>query len=105
MGTYTLNRNRLLLSRCLFFLHVIRLSAGLAAPWSLTVPRGQKVETRLELQPGLTAPLAQGAVVGKVVATWNGKVLGEAPLVAQTAVEKSGWLMLGWQHLMRLIGR
>ena len=80
-------------------------AAGLAGPWSLTVPRGQKVETRIELQPGLTAPLAQGATVGKVVATANGKTLAEAPLVTQAAVEKSGWLMLGWQHLMRLIGR
>ncbi len=80
-------------------------SAGLATPWSLTVPRGQKVETRIELKPDLEAPLAQGAIIGKVVATSNGKPLGEAPLVALSAVEKSGWMLRGWQHLKRLIGR
>ena len=80
-------------------------SAGLVTPWSLTVPRGQKVETRIELKPNLEAPLAQGAIIGKVVATSNGKPLGEAPLVALSAVEKSGWVLRGWQHLKRLIGR
>ncbi len=80
-------------------------SAGLANPWSLTVPRGQKVDTRIEFLPDLRAPLAQGAIVGKVVATSNGKTLAEAPLVAQASVEKSGWLLLGWQHLKRLVGR
>ena len=79
--------------------------AGLAAPWNLTVPRGQKVETAVELSPGLEAPVAKGAVVGKVVATSNGKSLGEAPLVAQADVERAGFLMRGWQHIAKLFGK
>lgn len=79
--------------------------AGLAAPWNLTVPRGQKVETAFELTPGLEAPVAKGAVVGKVVATSNGKSLGETPLVAQADVERAGFLMRGWQHIAKLFGK
>ena len=79
--------------------------AGLAAPWNLTVPRGQKVETAVELTPGLEAPIAKGAVVGKVVATSNGKSLGETPLVAQADVERAGFLMRGWQHIAKLFGK
>lgn len=79
--------------------------AGLAAPWSLTVPRGQKVETNVELTPGLEAPVAKGAVVGKVVATSNGKPVGEAALVAQADVERAGFLMRGWQHIAKLFGK
>jgi len=80
-------------------------AAGLAAPWMLTVPRGQPVQTAVEIQPGLEAPIAKGAVMGKVVATSNGKPVGEAPLVAQAAVERSGLLLLGWQHLTKLFGK
>ena len=74
-------------------------AAGLAAPWMVTVPRGQQVQTAVQLTPGLEAPVAKGAVVGKVVATANGKTVGEAPLVAQTDVERAGLLLRGWQYL------
>jgi D-alanyl-D-alanine carboxypeptidase (penicillin-binding protein 5/6) len=79
--------------------------AGLGSPWILTVPRGTTVQTVVELKPGLEAPVAKGAVIGKVVATANGKPVGEAPLVAQADVERSGLLLLGWQHLLQLIGK
>ena len=80
-------------------------AAGLGAPWMLTVPRGQQVQTAVEIKPGLEAPVAKGAVVGKVVATSNGKTVGEAPLVALAEVERSGLLLRGWQHLMKLLGK
>jgi D-alanyl-D-alanine carboxypeptidase (penicillin-binding protein 5/6) len=63
------------------------------------------VQTAVELKAGLEAPVAKGAVIGKVVATANGKPVGEAPLVAQADVERSGLLLLGWQHLLQLIGK
>ncbi len=80
-------------------------AAGLGAPWMLTVPRGQQVQTAMELKPGLEAPVAKGAVIGKVVATSNGKTVGEAPLVALAEVERSGLLLRGWQHVMKLFGK
>jgi len=71
----------------------------------LTVPRGQQIQTSVELKPGLEAPVAKGAVIGKVVATSNGKPMGEAPLVALADVERSGMLQRMWQHLAKLLGR
>jgi len=80
-------------------------AAGLGSPWMLTVPRGQQVQTAVQLNPGLEAPVAKGAVIGKVVATSNGKTVGETPLVAQADVERSGLLLRGWQHLLKLFGK
>jgi D-alanyl-D-alanine carboxypeptidase (penicillin-binding protein 5/6) len=80
-------------------------AAGLGTPWMLTVPRGTPVQTAVELKPDLEAPIAKGAVIGKVVAMSNGKPVGEAPLVAQAEVERSGWLLLAWQHVSRLFGK
>ena len=80
-------------------------AAGLGSPWMLTVPRGTAVQTAVQLNPGLEAPLAKGAVIGKVVATSNGKPVGEAPLVARAEVERSGMLLRGWQHLLKLFGK
>jgi D-alanyl-D-alanine carboxypeptidase (penicillin-binding protein 5/6) len=68
-------------------------AAGVAQAWTLVVPKGQSatVQTTVVLTPGLTAPIAPGAVVGKIVATAGGKPLGEAPIVALAAVERAGF--------------
>ena len=80
-------------------------AAVLGAPWLLTVPRGQQVQTAIEIKPNLEAPVAKGAVIGKVIATSNGKTVGETPLVAQAEVERSGLLLRLWQHITRLFGK
>jgi D-alanyl-D-alanine carboxypeptidase (penicillin-binding protein 5/6) len=80
-------------------------AAGLGAPWTLTVPRGQQVQTAVQLKPDLQAPIAKGAVIGKVIATSNGKPVGEAPLVAQADVERAGLMLRTWQHVTRLFGK
>jgi D-alanyl-D-alanine carboxypeptidase (penicillin-binding protein 5/6) len=68
-------------------------TAGVAQAWTLVVPKGQgaTVQTSVALTPGLTAPIAKGAVIGKIVATAGGKQLGEAPIVALAAVERAGF--------------
>ncbi|MDE2594083.1 MAG: D-alanyl-D-alanine carboxypeptidase [Burkholderiales bacterium] len=80
--------------------------AGLAQDWSLTLPRGQSqaLSTSVQLDPHLTAPIAKGAVIGKVVAMLDHKPYAERPLVAQQAVAHSGLLRSAWQHLRRLSG-
>ncbi|MFL6695369.1 MAG: D-alanyl-D-alanine carboxypeptidase family protein [Ramlibacter sp.] len=80
-------------------------TAGLAAPWTITVPRGQQVQTRSQIRTDLEAPVAKGTVIGKVVATSNGKPVGEAPLVAQADVERSGFMRRSWQHVTKLLGK
>lgn len=76
-------------------------TAGVARAWSLLVPKGQgaAVKTAVTLNPGLEAPIAKGAVIGKVVATANGKTLGEAPVVALAAVERAGFFQRMRQHV------
>jgi D-alanyl-D-alanine carboxypeptidase (penicillin-binding protein 5/6) len=80
-------------------------AAGLGAPWTITVPRGQKVSTSVQVKPDLEAPVAKGAVIGKIVAESNGKQVAETPLVAQAEVERAGFLLRMWQHFMRLFGK
>src|SRR4051812_7684318 len=54
---------------------VPEVAAGVAQAWTLVVPKGQSaaVQTAVTLNPNLEAPIARGAVIGKVVATANGK--------------------------------
>ena len=59
----------------------------------------------MEVKAGLEAPLTKGTVVGKVLATSNGKTVSEATLVAQSDVERSGLLLRGWQHVTKLFGK
>lgn len=80
-------------------------AAGLGAPWTLTVPRGQQVQTAVQVKPDLEAPIAKGAVIGKVVATSNGKPVGEAPLVAQAEVERAGIFQRTWQRVTRMFSK
>ena len=76
-------------------------AAGLGSPWTLTVPRGQKLQTSVQVKPDLEAPVAKGAVIGKVIAESNGKQIGETPLVAQADVERSGFVMRLWQRMTK----
>ena len=80
-------------------------AAGLGSPWTVTVPRGQQVQTSMQLKSDLEAPVAKGAVIGKVVASSNGKPVGEAPLVAQADVERAGLLLRTWQRVTKLFGK
>ena len=68
-------------------------AAGPAQALTLVVPKGQAatVQTTVSLNPNLEAPIAKGAVIGKVVATVGGKPVGEAPVVALAAVERAGF--------------
>ncbi|QHI98462.1 serine-type D-Ala-D-Ala carboxypeptidase [Xylophilus rhododendri] len=91
--------NAVVASPAVRFGTVDTVAAGLQSPWSLMVPRGQQVQTTTEVLPNLEAPVAKGAVIGKVVAKVNGQPVGEAPLVAQAEVLRAGFLMRTWQRL------
>lgn len=80
-------------------------AAGLSAPWLVTVPRGQQVQTAVEMLPNLEAPIAKGAVVGMVIATANGKTVAKTPLLAQADVERAGLVLRMWQHVTQLFGK
>jgi D-alanyl-D-alanine carboxypeptidase (penicillin-binding protein 5/6) len=80
---------------------------GLAADWNLLVPRGQasRLQPTVQLNPGVTAPVAKGAPLGKVVLMLDGKAYAEQPVVALEAVEKSGIFLRAWQHLRKLVSK
>ena len=81
--------------------------AVLQQDFSLLVPRGQaqQVKTSVQYTPGLTAPIQQGAVVGKIVATIDGQTYAEQPLVAQQAVEEAGFFKRLWQRILSWFGK
>ena len=80
-------------------------AAALASPWTVTVPRGQQVRTSVQIKPDLEAPVAKGAVIGKVIAESNGKPVGEAQLVAQADVERAGLMLRTWQRAAKMFGK
>ena len=82
-------------------------TAGVAQAWTLMVPKGQAatVQTAVTLTPGLEAPIAKGAVIGKVVATAGGKQLGEAPVTALAGVERAGFFQRIGQRISGLFSK
>ena len=74
---------------------------GLAENFNVTMPKGQadKIKTQLVVQPKLNAPLAKGQVVGKLVASLDGKVIAEKPLVALKPVEEAGFFARMIDHI------
>jgi D-alanyl-D-alanine carboxypeptidase (penicillin-binding protein 5/6) len=80
-------------------------AVGLVNDWGVTVPRGQvaQVHTVVEMNPELSAPIEKGAVVGKIVATLDGKPFTSQPLVALVSVERSGFFRRAWQHVRQLM--
>ncbi|HVC12879.1 MAG TPA: D-alanyl-D-alanine carboxypeptidase family protein [Burkholderiales bacterium] len=79
-------------------------AAGVAQPLYVTAPLGQLGELTVEtrFQPRVPAPVAKGQTVGEVTASYGGKTLVSAPLVALEAVPAGGvWpklrdSVLGW---------
>lgn len=74
---------------------------GIVDALATTMPKGQadNIETKLQVNPELSAPLKQGQVVGKITAISNGKVVAEQPLVVLKAVEESGFFARLIDHI------
>ena len=76
-------------------------SVGLAENMAVTLPRGQgaNVKTQLVVNPSINAPIQKGQVIGKLVATLDGKMLTEKPLVALEAVEEASFFARMMDHI------
>jgi len=80
------------------------LPVGVTQDVVLTRPKGQQPpERRLVLDEPLVAPIAQGAVVGRLELLEGDRILQTRPLVALEAVEQGGWWSRWPQHLYRLV--
>ena len=75
------------------------------APFAATVQKGAstRVETVIELPETLTAPIAAGETVGRVVYRLDGKEIGAVPIVAAECVEKIGFGTLFWRILQQFL--
>lgn len=65
-----------------------------AAAVYVTVPAGaaSRLKARLQSRQPLLAPVRAGQPLGRVTISLDGRVLTEFPVVAATAIAKSGWL-------------
>jgi len=78
-----------------------RVKAGFKDDLVVTVPKGEGDKLKAELvslQP-LVAPVAQGQRVGALRVSFDGKPLGEFPLLALQAVEPAGLVARAWDTL------
>lgn len=78
-----------------------QVSVGLANHLVVTLPRGQanQIKTQININPDLKAPIQKGQVVGKLLATLDGKTISEQPLVALQPVEEAGFFARLLDHL------
>jgi D-alanyl-D-alanine carboxypeptidase (penicillin-binding protein 5/6) len=77
------------------------LKAGFREDLVVSVPKGQGDRLKAELLSlsPLMAPVADGARVGNLRVTLDGKPLGEYPVVALEAVEPAGFFGRAWDTL------
>ncbi len=76
-------------------------TAGLAESMTVTLPRGQadNAQIQFSVNPDLKAPIKKGQVIGKVMASADGKTLAEQPLVALSDVEQAGFFARLIDHI------
>ncbi|MBP6191554.1 MAG: D-alanyl-D-alanine carboxypeptidase PBP5/6 [Acinetobacter sp.] len=93
--------NQVLAKAKVWFGKTDEVELGLAEHFNVTMPKGQadKIKTQLVVQPKLNAPLAHGQVVGKLVASLDGKVIAEKPLVALKPVEEASFFARLIDHI------
>jgi D-alanyl-D-alanine carboxypeptidase (penicillin-binding protein 5/6) len=78
--------------------------AGFAEGLVVTVPKGQaeKLKAQLLTHPPVVAPVARGQRVGVLRVQWDGKPLGEYPVVALESVGVAGFFGRAWDTLRLL---
>lgn len=93
--------NQVLAKSKVYFGKENEVQIGLAENFNVTMPKGQadKIKTQLVVQPKLNAPLQKGQVIGKLVASLDGKVIAEKPLVALKPVEEAGFFSRLIDHI------
>jgi serine-type D-Ala-D-Ala carboxypeptidase (penicillin-binding protein 5/6) len=80
---------------------VRQVKAGLASDLSLTLPKGQleKLQAGMVFNPQLTAPIAQGDVIGKVEVKLGEEVVHSTDLIALEAVEQGSFFRRLWDSI------
>ena len=81
------------------------LSVGLIDAVTLTLPRGKKknLDTVVEMDEEIIAPVALGDTLGRVLLTLDGETVYESSLVALETVEAGGFFARLWDWVLMLI--
>ena len=76
-------------------------AVGVLEAARVTLPRGQReaMETVVELDTTLVAPIARGDQVGTVRLTQGDDTVFEAPVVALASVEQAGFFARVWDSI------
>ena len=74
---------------------------GLAEELFVTIPSGRydDLEAQVQMQPQLTAPIADGVVVGRINVTLGEDLVASRELVTLAAVEQAGFFSSSWDSL------
>ncbi|HQX92397.1 MAG TPA: D-alanyl-D-alanine carboxypeptidase family protein, partial [Thermomonas sp.] len=75
---------------------------GVTQPLLVSTPRGkyEHLKATIDLPKSLQAPIAKGQRIGTVKVLFDGKLIAQAPLVAQEAVEEAGFFKRLWHDLL-----
>jgi D-alanyl-D-alanine carboxypeptidase (penicillin-binding protein 5/6) len=81
------------------------LSLGLLDGVTLTLPRGKEknIETLIEVDEEIVAPIAVGDRLGRIVLSLEGETVFESPLVALESVEPGGFFARLWDWVLMLV--
>ena len=79
-----------------------QVAVGVAQPLLVSTPRGKydRLKATMDLPKALVAPIAKGQKIGTVKVELDGKLVAQAPLVAQAAVEEAGFFKRLWHELL-----
>lgn len=83
------------------------ITVGVLDAAKVTLPRGQRaqLQTAVELQPTIAAPISRADSLGTVRLSLEGEVLFEAPLVALESVEQAGFFARVWDSIKMWISK
>ena len=81
------------------------LSVGLIEGVTLTLPRGKKknLQTAIEVDEEIVAPIAKGDKLGTLVMTLDGETVFESPVFALETVEPGGFFARLWDWVLMLV--
>lgn len=74
---------------------------GLSEPLFVTIPRGryEDLEAQVQMEPQLSAPLAEGAIVGSINVQLGDELIAHRDLVTLSAIEEAGFFGSTWDGL------
>jgi D-alanyl-D-alanine carboxypeptidase (penicillin-binding protein 5/6) len=99
--------NAVLASPRVWFGTADSVKAGVLSDVVLTLPRGEKdrIETSVQFDASIDAPIAKGQKIGTITIKSNGQVLTTVPLQALEPVEEANFFVRVWHRIKRFFSQ